>query len=179
MCLHFSSVKQAGLTAVFKSQKHEVNARQAVRCSGGVEPETTVVHGTVSPVDSVHGENLDEFLPDTQGRQPQLKLTRPACGRPPVRGEGNADVVSSRPLRLYPRRPAEQMADQSLWPAGQGLASEGPLHFYPSRSLFASGSQNALARHSCRAQHHISQLPSLAGKKQLLKTSRNNHTACY
>lgn len=104
MCLHFSSVKQAGLTAVFKSQKHEVNARQAVRCSGGVIPETTVVHGTVSPVDSVHGENLDELLPDAQGRRPQLKLTHPACGRPPVRGEGNADDVSSRHLRLYPRR---------------------------------------------------------------------------
>lgn len=128
-----------------------------MRCSGGVVPETTVAHGTVSPVDTVHGENQGELLPDAQGRQPQLKLTHPACGRPPVRGEGNADNVSSRPLRLYRRR---------------GLSTS--LH--PEASLHQD---HKTPWPGTAAQHHISWLPSLAGKKQLLKTSRNNHTACY
>lgn len=113
-------------------------------------------HGSwdCEPHGQCHGQNQDELLPWRAG-QAAATEGHPACGRPPAWGEGNADIVYSSSLRPCPRRPAEQMADQSLWPAGQGLASEGTLHLPPSTSLFASGSRNALVQHSCRAQHQL------------------------
>lgn len=117
------------------------------------------------------------FSPGAQGRRPQLKVTLPVED---LLREVREMQTLSIPARSGPALGGQQ--NRWLTRASGQLVRASPRRglstsLHPQASLHQD---HETPWSSTAAEPNTSsQLPSLAGKKQFLKTSLNNHTACY